>query len=273
MYKQTPDQIREHYEIEKVIADRLRASTAEERKHLYTWAYDELFKKVPHHPLLHGEEDDERRRKIEKEIEALRPLVNEETIFIEIGPGDCAVSIKMAEFVKNAHAIDVSNEVIKISAAPDNFELNIFDGINIPRPPSSVDLAYSNQLMEHLHPEDSTRQLQSIYNVLKPGGRYFCVTPNRLSGPHDVSRNFDAVATGLHLREFTVSELDDMFSAIGFRKQCVYLRISRFNVSLPVLPFKMLEAFVGLLPNRVRRLLTFNRVVRFILGIKLLATK
>jgi predicted SAM-dependent methyltransferase len=34
----------------------------------------------------------------------------------------------------------------------------------------SVDLAYSNQLMEHLHPDDASEQLANVYRALKPGG-------------------------------------------------------------------------------------------------------
>ena len=63
--------------------------------------------------------------------------------------------------------------------------------------------------MEHLHPDDALEQLQNIYSALVPGGIYLCITPNRLSGPQDVSRDFDMVATGFHLKEYTISELSN----------------------------------------------------------------
>lgn len=273
MHRQTPTQVKEHYEIEKVIAGRLRNSTADERRDLYKTAYDELFQKVPHHPLLSGQSDLERRARTAKEIGALRPLVDRQRVFLEIGPGDCAVSVAMAEFAQKVFAADVSKEVTKRSDAPANFELIIFDGVHIPLPPESVDVAYSNQLMEHLHPDDSVEQLRSIFDTLKPGGQYYCVTPNRLSGPHDVSRSFDPVATGLHLREFTIAELDGIFKGAGFRKTQVYLRLFGLNVSLPVFAFKIIEAVISPLPHGLRKLLTFNRAARFVLGIKLLAKK
>jgi SAM-dependent methyltransferase len=273
MQRQTLSQLREHYEIEKVIADRLRNSTAEERLDLYKWAYDELFQKVTHHPLLAGRSDAERRARTAKEIAALRPFVDKEKVFLEIGPGDCAVSLAIAEFAKNVFAADVSGEVADLLDVPENFEFVIFDGLSLPLPPKSVDVAYSNQLMEHLHPEDSMKQLRSIFATLKPGGLYYCVTPNRLSGPHDVSRSFDAVATGLHLREFTVTELERIFKETGFRKTRIYLRVFKFNMTLPVFPFKIGEAIISPLPHGLRKMLTFNRVVKFVLGIKLLAQK
>ena len=38
--------------------------------------------------------------------------------------------------------------------------------------------------------------LANLYRALKPGAVYVCITPNRLSGPHDISLYFDSVATG-----------------------------------------------------------------------------
>ena len=48
----TFEQIREHYEIEKELAARLRSASKEERRNLYTAVYDELMQRVPQHPLL-----------------------------------------------------------------------------------------------------------------------------------------------------------------------------------------------------------------------------
>lgn len=48
----TPEQIREHYEIEKLLADRLRHACREERRCLYASLYNELYRRVPLHPQL-----------------------------------------------------------------------------------------------------------------------------------------------------------------------------------------------------------------------------
>ena len=78
-----------------------------------------------------------------------------------------------------------------------------------------MDLVFSNQLMEHLHPDDAEAELQSIFTALKPAGYYVCITPNRLTGPHDISRDFEESATGLHLKEYSTSELDSLFRRTG----------------------------------------------------------
>ena len=274
MKQRTPAQIREHYEIEKQIAKELRESTAQERKTLYTSAYDELLQKVTHHPCLTSKNsEDEAAGRVAYEMLNLEPFLKEEYIFLEVGPGDCAVSCEVARHVKKVYAIDVSKEITKNLNAPPNFELILSDGSSIDVPAESVDVAYSNQLMEHLHPEDSLKQLENIFRVLKPGGTYFCSTPNRLSGPHDVSRDFDAVATGLHLKEYTVTELDRIFRRTGFSKTQIYLRFGGRRAFLPVGAFKIVERMLDFLPGTLRKRLTFNRPVRFLLGVKLIGTK
>lgn len=106
--------------------------------------------------------------------------------FLEVGPGDCALSLEVARFAKQVYAVDVSSEIVKGFICPPNFRLVISDGSRVPVSPGSVNVAYSNQLMEHLHPDDAWEQLNNIYRALVPGGIYVCMTSNRLNGPHDV---------------------------------------------------------------------------------------
>jgi hypothetical protein len=46
----TAEELRQHYEIEKELATRLRNSSRGERAAMYTQVYDELFRRVPKHP-------------------------------------------------------------------------------------------------------------------------------------------------------------------------------------------------------------------------------
>jgi hypothetical protein len=48
----TRAQLREHYEVERELADALRRAGPHERRSLYATLYDELFRRVPHHPQL-----------------------------------------------------------------------------------------------------------------------------------------------------------------------------------------------------------------------------
>ncbi len=138
-------------------------------------------------------------------------------------------------------------------------------------PPGSVDVAYSNQLMEHLHPDDAAEQLREIFKALAPGGTYLCFTPNSMTGPHDVSRSFDRVATGLHLHECTVTELNRMLKDVGFRHTQVML--PRGGVTVPTGAVVALESAVGALPGDLSRKVAFSRAMRGFLGIRIVAKK
>ena len=229
------ERILEHYRIEKELADRLRSASQDERQRLYTAVYDELFQRVPDHPQLTMKMDERARRvEVRQRLNLVRPYLKPETIYLEVGPGDCAFALAVARRVRKVYAIDVSKEILGGVMQHGNFELAMSDGCSVPVPEASVDLAYSDQLMEHLHPDDAKTQLENIYQALKPGGTYLCITPNRLSGPHDVSRYFDEVATGFYLREYTVKELTELFRSAGFRK--FKILIGGAGVHLPLAP-------------------------------------
>src|SRR6266545_3694618 len=184
----TMAEIQAHYAIEKELSDRLRHSGRADRLILYRTLNEELFRRVPSHPLLTRKKDPlARARKVAEEMKLLGPLLRPDSTFLEVGPGDCALSFEVARRVKKVYAIDVSEEITRSEAFPPNLELIISDGCAVPVAGESVDVAYSNQLMEHLHPDDGREQLRNIHAALKPGGKYLCITPNRLSGPHDIS--------------------------------------------------------------------------------------
>jgi SAM-dependent methyltransferase len=156
---------------------------------------------------------------------------------------------------------------------PPNFELIISDGTSIPAPPESVDFAFSDQLMEHLHPDDALDQLREIRRVLKPGGSYLVFTPSRLSGPHDVSKFYSSVAEGFHLREYAARDLARLVRRLGFRRVRVGVPFRGRLLMLPLAPFAALETLLDALPAKLRAALVRNRLVGGLLGVRLLATK
>jgi SAM-dependent methyltransferase len=196
------EELKHHYEIEKELAIKLRNSTREERSRLYSSLYDELFQRVPNHPQLQVKHSQELRTKtLQWQIGLISRFLKPESSFLEIGAGSCSLSLAVATLVRQVYALDVSFEITKDIDKPGNVDLILSDGCSINLPIHSIDVAYSNQLMEHLHPDDALDQLKNVYNVLVLGGVYICITPNRLNGPHDISRYFDTVAQGFHLKE------------------------------------------------------------------------
>jgi SAM-dependent methyltransferase len=271
--RRSPALLRQHYEVEKELADRLRHATREQRRSLYGLVYDELYERVPQHPQLTRKASPELSRAgLVPQLRLLRRYLRPETVVLEIGPGDCALSFALAEQVRQVYGLDVSETITQRVSLPSNFKLILSDGTSVPLPPESVDVAYSNQLMEHLHPDDALEQLEGIWRALRPGGVYICITPNGLSGPHDISAHFDSVATGFHLKEYTVAELSQLFRKVGLRKVQALLGRQGVCIPAPVAPVVAGEAILGLLPPGPRR--TLGRTVgRAFLGIRLVGTK
>ncbi len=193
--------------------------------------------------------------------------------YLEIGPGDCALAVEAARRVRQAFAVDVSREIAAGVHLLKNLELAISDGSSIPVPPGTIDVAYSDQLMEHLHPDDAAAQLQNILASLVPGGVYICITPNRWSGPHDVSRYFDEEATGFHLHEYTVGELAPMFREVGFRSVEALVGSGGAHIRTPAVVISSLERLLEMLPEKFGRKLARQLPLRVILGAKVVARK
>jgi SAM-dependent methyltransferase len=269
----TPERIHAHYQVERELAARLRRANKEERRRLYSEVYDELFRRVPDLPQLAHKQKYPDRSEVRFALALLKKFLTPDTVYLEIGPGDCALACEIARLVKHVYAVDVSSEVTRGVALPANLELAISDGSSVPVAANSIDLAFSDQLMEHLHPDDALDQLRSIYTALKPGGVYVCITPNRLSGPHDVSRDFDQVATGFHLHEYAIGELATLFRAAGFRRIKALAGAHGHNLSAPAELFDWLEWFITRLPASTSKVLARALPLRLILGAKVIAWK
>ncbi|MGP1372623.1 MAG: class I SAM-dependent methyltransferase [Almyronema sp.] len=261
-------QLEAHYLLEKSLAHRLKSSSREERlnQQLYPKLYDELFQEISHHTQLSRLASQRTDYLINQRAKFLSRFLQPESTFLEIGCGRGHLTAKIAETVEKVYAVDVSAALTQSLTWPANVELIISNGVTIPVPNASVDVAYSHQLMEHLHPDDAIEQLQAIYQALKPGGVYVCVTPNRLCGPHDISKYFDQVATGFHLKEYTVSELYRLFQQAGFAQMSLDKIYQQSHIlRLPLTPvllsfFQLSEFMLEKLPFKWRRRLANSPV-------------
>jgi SAM-dependent methyltransferase len=269
----TEEQLREHYCIERELANRLRRAGPAERRVLYSALYDELLRRVPHHPMLSIGDRGHRQRAVDHQLAFLDGFLAPDSIFMEIGPGDCALALRAAVVVTQVYAIDVSEQITRDVTPPRNFRLILSDGCSIPVPPGTVDVAFSDQLMEHLHPDDAKQQLRNIYDSLAPHGVYICVTPNRLYGPRDISAYFDDVATGFHLREYAARDLRDLLAAAGFGQIHFYAGARGRFVRCPGWLIFAVERVLDALPHRVRRALADRAPMRALLGVRVAAFK
>jgi SAM-dependent methyltransferase len=270
----TIEQIREHYELEKQLANQLRNSNREERLLLYANVYDELYSRLPHHPRHRRSESPEQRTaRIGIQLSVLRSFLKKEYVVVELGPGSCNTLRTVAGLVSRAVGVDVSVATTNREQFPSNLELMQFDGVHIPLPSESADLVYSMAVMEHLHPEDALEQLENVVRVLKPGGRYVFCTTHRFRGPDDISRHFDKVATGFHLHEYTFRELGMLLRKSGFQKVYGLPRFLGRYYQTPPLALLLVEALLAPLPYGVRHQLANARGISSILGVRAVAVK
>jgi len=261
--------LKHHYQVETALARRLRHSSRQERieQQLYTTLYDELFRQVPHHTQLSRHPTEFTQHLIQQRVDLINhfsPSPPGQGTLLDIGCGDGHLVNQAAPHFQRVYALDVSAEIAQHITLPRNAELVLSNGVNIPLPEHSVDIAFSHQLMEHLHPDDAIEQLQAIFKALKPGGCYICITPNRLCGPHDISKHFDDVATGFHLQEYTVSELYGHFKAANFTKILLckisgQSRVFQLTLNAPLVQgFRLIEAIVARQPRQRRHKIANN---------------
>jgi SAM-dependent methyltransferase len=248
----TYEQIRNHYEVEKAIAARLMSASREERKKIYAGMYDELFAKVPDHSRLSRREDEAETRRVNRTKFALvRGDVDKSTVFAEFAPGDCRFVMEVAPLVKQAVGIDISDQRNPADPVPDNFTLIVYDGYELDKiSDGTIDILFSDQLVEHFHPEDTALHFQTAYRILKKGGKYIFRTPNALSGPHDISKYFSDTPQGFHLKEWTYSEIRPVLLQVGFGRISSKMMRKRVAFRLPFGYFTLCERVLGRFPHQ-----------------------
>ncbi|MBU6303358.1 MAG: class I SAM-dependent methyltransferase [Verrucomicrobia bacterium] len=219
----SPDRIRHHYEVERELAARLRASNREERTVLFQTLYDELFRRVPDHPrLTRRESPEELRRKVTAALRLLKPHLGPEKTLVEFAPGDGALADAAAALCHRVIGIDISDQRANPAQSPANVEVIVYDGYHCPLPDACADVAFSCMFLEHLHPDDIQPHFELALRLLKPGGVYVAWTPHRFSGPHDVSRHFGDSLDCFHFQEWTVAGLKREMRKAGFGRVWIY---------------------------------------------------
>lgn len=249
------EQVWNHFRVEARLAAGLKAANRAGRRRIYESMYDELFRLVPDHPRLAKRASEaQTRRSIRNKLGLLGPLLAPHMVVAEIAPGDCRFLVELARRTRFAYGIDLSDQRDAHWRGPDNLQLIVYDGYDTGAiADHSLDLAFSDQLIEHLHPEDTLDHFRFVRRLLKPGGKYVFRTPHPYSGPHDVSAYFCDQAAGFHLKEWTYGEMAQLLAATGFRRwQGLWMK-SRHRLALPHAYFRAWERALRPLPKRLER--------------------
>jgi SAM-dependent methyltransferase len=255
----TLEQVRAIYEEERELARYLLSVPPEERTNAFLWAYDELFRRCPWHPAMGEVRSPQDEKLIERRVSGILPFLGCPigSHILEVGCGWGELVIGLGRRGYNCVGIDVSETRIGALRAFEgpNIRFERCEGTTLPFSFGEFDAVLSIQLFEHLHPEDALPHLVEVCRVLKGGGRYLLETPNRLSGPHDVSRFFSDTAEGFHLREYSIADMVRLLRQGGFRVIQVVLRRRHIVNDKTAL---LMEKLWGLLPRAVRRRRSFG---------------
>jgi hypothetical protein len=114
---------------------------------------------------LDAETIDRRRRDIGRQLAFLMPRLTLESVFMEVGCGDCALARQVAGEAERVYALEISEDLMGRLGGPPNLMRVLHDGVRIPVPEASIDLAYSTRLV--------ISQLPGICRALKDGGVYW----------------------------------------------------------------------------------------------------
>lgn len=261
----------DRYALETQLARRLREASPAARQELYQSVYKEYFHHFPPDP----QSRESREARARNTGMLLRQVAGAGDRVLEIGAGQGDLARWLAPFVGHVTAMDVVDVRPQGEVWPENITFQLTSGTSLPVADASFDVIFCNQVMEHIHPDDALHYLQSIHAALKPGGRFVNIVPHRLDGPHDVSREHDRIAAGFHLKEYFNHELVNIYKSIGFSSCYAFVggggRFRKVPVMVPLLAEKVMQSVP--LPWKVKRDLCHRKLVRGIIGIRLVAVK
>ncbi len=274
MELRSKEQIKKDFEIEKKLAIILKNSNKSERRNLYESLYNEYFSKSSHRFYVGDEEN--KKKRVKRQMNLIKKFLNKkDATFLEIGGGNGELSSEVSKFLNKVYFLEVSSVLKK--NIPNDFEIIFFNGVDMPKEieAETIDIVFSNQVLEHIHSDDIAENMAWAYKVLKKGGVFICITPNSLSGPHDDSRYFNlGEPQGFHLKEYTIRELHNILKNAGFFKVRSYYAGGRgIYLKFPIFLAKLIEGLITALPIKIRKKISKVFFVKAILGINIVMGK
>ncbi len=147
----------------------------------------------------------------------------------EVGSGKGEMITYLANCGYKCRATEITRERgQKYASDHPQLSWSISDGVHLERfeDPNSYDVVISDQVIEHLHPDDLYDHFKGVLSILSSRGKYIFVTPHKYVGPSDISRVFKRnKPMGMYLKEYTYQELKELLEQAGFKDIRAVLRI------------------------------------------------
>lgn len=224
------EQVRAHLRLERRLTAELLASRPADRWETFERCYGELYRELS---WLN-------------EADPMRPLDDWPALLgpasrriYEVGSGQGGLARALVHAGYEVEATEVTRERGGEREERPGLTWSVTDGVHLERfaERAPYDAVISDQVVEHLHPDDLGRHLRGALAILAPGGRYVLRTPHAHLGPADVSGvfGFDR-PVGMHLREYTYGDMADAAHRAGFVRVAAPLGLPqrlRRHVALP----------------------------------------
>jgi SAM-dependent methyltransferase len=286
----TEEMVLHHWALERRLTNELLSSDAEHRWEVFDRCYTTLYSELAWLNELIGGATNECAHEEAETEDWCRLIGPPPQRIYEVGSGKGRLVGALADRGYDCTATEITRERgARWTNERQSLRWTNSDGVHLDRfeIPESFDAVISDQVIEHLHPDDLVAHFRGVSAILKPGGRYALATPHAFEGPFDISRVFNTDhPQGMHLREYTYRELSRVVRSAGFTRLSASLRLpravrARYGGRPRPVPsrfyfgyLRSLERIVAPLPCRLRR--RAARVMRLALwpsGITLVATK
>lgn len=283
------EMILRHWELEKRLTKQLLESTPENRWETFDRCYTKLYSELD---WLNKYTGSSIALTPAKRYAIWTILIGEPPKNIyEIGSGKGELINYLATYGYNCKGTEISRERGKKHVSEhSNLSWGISDGVQLNRFESAdtYDVLVSNQIIEHIHPDDLVEHFKGARSLLIDGGKYIFSTPHKFVGPADISRVFKCdKPMGMHLKEYSYQEIRKLLIQSGFIKIFAVWRIPEI-ISAPLatvgkpnpsrLYFSylcMVENFISLLPKGAfrRKAAFLSRLILFAPNIFIIAQK
>jgi SAM-dependent methyltransferase len=209
------EEVRRHSALEGALTDRLLHSSRETRWQEFADCYGRLYAELPWLNKLNEPTDT-------KSMEAWGRLIGGHSKVFEVGSGRGRLIQYLAGLGNECHATEITPERGEKFVDPATGVIwEQTDGVNLSRftTENTFDYVISDQVFEHLHPNDHLIHLSEACKILKPRGQYILRTPHPSNGPHDLSQVFGVEEpVFMHLWEPTYDYLSGMMKKAGFSR-------------------------------------------------------
>ena len=231
----SPDLLIAAFHLENLYHKKLNQEKDQEKRELlYQEFYSKLLQFYGRNASNNDEVDHVRSKDPQVKLFS-RDLKNKSIIDFGCGEGSFLLNIKQNLPYKSLTGVDVyipeslknHPEIDFISSGIIHFESS-----------KQYEVAFSDNVIEHLSPMDLKDHLQSVYNSLVPGGNFILIMPNRLFGPSDITRILDnsssgkILAQGGHLNESSYHEMIESLRVVGFNDFKTVLPIPKLKYGI-----------------------------------------